>query len=444
VKKMRGKSAFEIVAGSITETSHPPAVHHLPLASRSAAKAPVFDVDPFSIECFEDPYGTHELLREAGPAVWLSRYRIWAVARYQEVYAVLNDSHTFCSGRGVGMDDFARYRPWRPPSPVLETDPPDHDRARAVLNRVLSPAAMKQLRASFAEAAAAKVAQVLRSTRFDAVAELAETFPLLVFPDAIGLRQEGREHLLPYASLAFNTFGPPNELRRQAIERTAPHVTWVTEQCQRENLTPDGLGAQIYAASDTGEITEMEASLLVPSLLTAGLETTVHAISAAIYCLARYPDQWQKLHQDPSLSRGAFREAIRLESPVQTSFRTTTRPVRIGSVAIGGGEKVLLLLGAANRDPRRWANPDVYDITRTISHVGFGAGVHICVGQLFARLEGEALLTALARAVASIEIAGEPKRAYNNTLRGLASLPIELVKSPSGTCRSLHRFKPSR
>jgi hypothetical protein len=170
----------------------------------------------------------------------------------------------------------------------------------------------------------------------------------------------------------------------------------------------------------------------------------VHAISAAIYCLARYPDQWQKLHQDPSLSRGAFREAIRLESPVQTSFRTTTRPVRIGSVAIGGGEKVLLLLGAANRDPRRWANPDVYDITRTISHVGFGAGVHICVGQLFARLEGEALLTALARAVASIEIAGEPKRAYNNTLRGLASLPIELVKSPSGTCRSLHRFKPSR
>jgi cytochrome P450 len=388
------------------------------------------DLDPFAIEFFENPYPAQERLREAGPVVYLDKWKVFSVARHAEVYSVLNEPLTFCSSRGVGMADFAKEKPWRPPSLVLETDPPEHDRARAVLNRVLSPAAMKQLRAGFAAAAEAKVRQIVRKSRFDAIPELAQEFPLSVFPDAVGLRQEGREHLLPYANLAFNAFGPPNELRQKAFEHAAPHVTWVTEQCQRENLAPGGLGAQIHAATETGEITKEEAPLLVRSLLTAGLDTTVNSIGAAIYCLARFPEQWQKLRRDPSLARAAFEEAVRLESPVQTFFRTTTRAARIGDFEIPEGEKVLMFLGAANRDPRRWDNPDTFDITRrTSGHVGFGSGVHACVGQLLARLEGEVLLTAMARSVASIEIVEPLKRAYNNTLRGLAELPIAIRSS---------------
>jgi hypothetical protein len=388
--------------------------------------APVSDADPFSIEFFEDPHRIHEELREAGPVVWLSRYGVWAVARYAEVHAILNDWRTFCSSRGVGISDFVKEKPWRPPSLVLETDPPEHDRARAVLNRVLSPAAMKRLREGFAAAAGRKAEELAARRRFDAVADLAEAFPLSVFPDAVGLRREGREHLLPYASLAFNAFGPDNELRRRALAEAAPHVAWVTEQCQRGNLAPGGLGAQVHAAADTGEITPEEAPLLVRSLLTAGLDTTVNGIGAALYCLARFPDQWRRLREDPAaLARPAFEEAVRFESPVQTFFRTTTRSVEIGGVAVGEGEKVLMFLGAANRDPRRWPDPDRYDIARrTSGHVGFGNGVHMCVGQLLARLEGEVMLTALARRAAAIEITGEPRRRYNNTLRGLASLPV--------------------
>jgi 4-methoxybenzoate monooxygenase (O-demethylating) len=395
--------------------------------SEAPGNAPVCDDDPFSLAFFEEPFGVHERLREAGPVVWLSRYGVWAVARYQEVHAVLHDWQSFCSSRGVGMADFAKEKPWRPPSLVLETDPPEHDRARAVLNRVLSPAVMKQLRAGFAAAAEAKVDEIVQKRRIEAIAELAQAFPLSVFPDAVGLRRDGREHLLPYASLAFNAFGPPNALRQQALERAAPHVAWVTEQCQRENLAPGGLGAQVHAAVDTGEITKDEAPLLVRSLLTAGLDTTVNGIGATLYCLGRFPDQWQKLRDDPSLARAGFEEAVRLEAPVQTFFRTTTRPVRIGEIDIPEGEKVLMFLGAANRDPRRWDNPDAYDITRrTSGHVGFGAGIHMCVGQLLARLEGEVLLAAMARQIASLEITGPPKRAYNNTLRGLAELPIAI------------------
>jgi cytochrome P450 len=125
------------------------------------------------------------------------------------------------------------------------------------------------------------------------------------------------------------------------------------------------------------------------------------------------------------LARAAFAEAIRFESPVQNFFRTTTQPVRLGNVEMGEGEKVMMLLASANRDPRKWDNPDKYDIERrTAGHVGFGAGVHMCVGLLLARLEGEVILTALAKKVKSIRIAGEPKRLFNNSLRGLEKLPV--------------------
>jgi cytochrome P450 len=389
---------------------------------------PHLAVDPFSIEFFDDPYPTHALLREAGPLVYLDKWSIYGVARYAEVHAVLNDPMTFCSSRGVGLSDFAKEKPWRPPSLILEADPPAHTRTRAVLSQVLSPTVMKQLRDRFAAAAAAKVDELLARKSFDAVADLAEAYPMSVFPDAVGLKQEGRENLLPYAGLVFNAFGPPNKLRQDAIERSAPHQAYVAEQCQRQNLAPDGFGAAIHARVDTGDITEAEAAILVRSLLSAGIDTTVNGIGAAIYCLARFPDQWLRLRNDLSLARNAFEEAIRFESPVQTFFRTTAREVEIGGERIGEGEKILMFLGAANRDPRRWDNPDLYDVTRrTSGHVGFGSGIHMCVGQLVARLEGEVMLAALARKVSAIEITGPAKRRYNNTLRGLESLPVTLM-----------------
>ena len=367
---------------------------------RAPAGVPVSDIDPFSIEFFEDPHGIHAELREAGPVVWLSRHGIFAVARYQEVRDVLQDWRSFCSSRGVGLSDFAKEKPWRPPSLVLETDPPEHDRARAVLNGVLSATVMRELRPRMTAAADAKVRELVEKRTFDGIADLAQAFPMAVFPDAVGLRPDGREHLLPYAGVAFNAFGPDNELRRRALASVAPHVAWVTEQCQRENLAPGGLGAAVHAASDTGAITSDEATLLVRSLLTAGIDTTVNGIGAAIYCLARFPAQWRKLRNDPTwrAPRSTRRSASKARSRPSSARRRDPRT--LGGVEIGEGEKVLMFLGAANRDPRKWQNPDSYDIARSTSgHVGFGSGVHMCVGALLARLEGEAIVGALARGV---------------------------------------------
>jgi cytochrome P450 len=394
-------------------------------ARRPPAGVATSAIDPFSLEFLRDPHPAHEALREAGPIVWLEKYGVYAAARHAEVRQILNDPASFCSGRGVGLSDFQREKPWRPPSLVLERDPPEHDRARAVLNRALSATVMRRLRARFAEAAAELAEKLAHKARFDAIADCAEVYPMMALPDAIGLSARGREHLLPYAATVFDMFGPDNALRRAAIAQMAPHVEWISAQCKREALSDDGIGAMIHAAADAGEVTRQEAELLVRSLLSAGFDTTVHGIGAAMRCLALNPDQFAALRADPSKARAAFEEALRLETPVQTFFRTTTRDVDLGGESIPGGEKVLMLLAAANRDPRQWREPDRYDIGRaTTGHVAFGAGVHMCVGQLLARLEGETLLAALARAFASLAPDGEPTPLLNNTLRGWVRLPV--------------------
>jgi cytochrome P450 len=187
---------------------------------------------------------------------------------------------------------------------------------------------------------------------------------------------------------------------------------------------------RIHAAAAEAGFTESEGELLVRSVLTAGIDTTVHAIGNALLLFAEDPDQWEVLRQDPArFARGAFEEAVRLESPVQIFFRTTTHPVLVGDVELGEGEKVILFLAAANRDPRRWTEPDRFDIRRAASgNVGFGAGIHVCVGRALARLEGEVILRTLAERVARIELTGEPRRQLNNTLRGLSSLPLRVSR----------------
>ena len=357
----------------------------------AVAGVPHLDVDPFSIEFFDDPYPDPGTLREAGPLVYLDKWKVYGVARHAEVHAVLNDPATFCSSRGVGLSDFCEGEA------VASAEPHSRGRSAGAHPHPCGPepgavadgheAGPRSLRRR-RRRQGRRIAGTRKS--FDAIADLAEAYPMSVFPDAMGLKQEGRENLLPYAGLVFNAFGPPNQLRQDAIERSAPHQSYVAEQCQRENLAPDGFGACIHARVDAGDITDAEAPLLVRSLLSAGIDTTVNGIGAAVYCLARFPISWRGCARTPRWRVTHSRKPMRFESPVQTFFRTTTREVEIGGQRIGEGEKVLMFLGAANRDPRRWENPDRYDITRrTSGHVGYGSGIHMCVGQLVARLEGE-------------------------------------------------------
>ncbi|TQM01924.1 cytochrome P450 [Pseudonocardia kunmingensis] len=389
---------------------------------------PADDADPFSHEVLEDPLPLHAALRDAGPVVHLTRYDAYAFARYEQVHAALVDWQGFQSGAGVGLSNFRYEKPWRPPSLLLEADPPRHDAPRRVLAKVLGPRALRRLREAWFADADILVEQVLAGpAEFDAVTALAEAFPLRVFPDAVGVPAQGRENLLPYGDHAFNAFGPSNDLVAKGAPRVAELSAWVNAQCARDVLSGDGFGAAIWAASDRGDITPEQAPLVVRSLLTAGVDTTVHGLSAVLYAFATNPGQWRRLRAQPSLARVAFDEAVRWESPVQTFFRTATTDVRVGEHVVPEGKKILMFLAAANRDPRRWADPDAFDLSRDPSgHVGFGMGIHQCFGQHVARLEAEALLTALARRVDSIELAGPTRRHHNNTLRAWESIPVRV------------------
>lgn len=389
--------------------------------------APVCGLDPFSTDFLHDPYPHHEAMRAMGRVVHLEKYGVFALTGDKEVRAVLSDWETYCSSAGVGLSDFRKEKPWRTPSLLLETDPPEHTRNRTIITRIMAPAAVRDLREKFEEEAEKLVDRLIEKREFDAQTDIAEAYPLKVFPDAVGLPEEGRENLLPYGTMAFNAFGPQNGLLKEAMSKAETVIPWIMSKCRRDALAPGGFGQQIFQAADSGEVSEEEAGLLVRSFLTAGVDTTVNGLGNMIYCFLNAPDQWDRLRADPKLARQAFEEVLRFESPVQTFFRTTTTNVELGGIEIGAGEKVLCFLAAANRDPERWERPGEFDISRRASgHLGFGTGIHGCVGQAVARMEAECVLSAMTRRIKALKPAGEPVRRLNNTLRGLASLPMRV------------------
>ena len=318
---------------------------------------PVSTIDPFSHAFLHDPYPHHEAMREAGPVVWLEHYGIWAMARHQEVRDALTDWESYCSGAGVGLSDFRKEPPWRPPSIILEADPPLHTRTRAVLTRILSPAAINVLRETFEREAEALIEPAGRAARIRRRRRSRRGLSLKSVSGRGGISEQGRENLMPYGSMVFNGFGPRNDLFDTAMANAGPVREWIMSKCSRAALAPDGLGIQIYHAVEAGELSEDEAGMLVRSFLSAGIDTTVYWLGNALYCFATNPEQWTVLRENPKLIRGSFEEVLRFEAPVQMLLPDHDRDVEVGGVKIGDGEKVLLFFGAANRDPRRWENP---------------------------------------------------------------------------------------
>lgn len=392
-----------------------------------AAGCPVSEVDPFGDEVLADPFPALAELRELGPVVHLARYGAVAVARHDEVHAVLRDHERFSSAAGVGVTNLRTEVAWRKPSILLEVDPPLHGRNRAVVAGALSPKALRRLQEVFDAEAARLVDELMERRRFDAVADLAEVFPTVVFPRAFGIDADARDHLLRYGAMVFNGHGPRNAHFEAAMAGAEGVLEWIAAQCRREALRPGTIGSAIYEAADEAGVSEDDAALLIRSFLSAGVDTTVSALAFAVQDFARWPDQWQAVRDDPGLARNAFEEVVRLESPVVGFFRTTVDPVELAGTTIAGSTKVLVCYAGANRDPRRWDDPDRFDVRRrVVGHLGYGIGPHVCVGTTIARMEGEAVIRAMAARVRRVEVVGPALPRLNNTLRCLDQLPVEV------------------
>jgi cytochrome P450 len=391
----------------------------------SAGKPSVMDHDPFDEGVLADAETYDRLALAAGPVLYFPKYDLYALSHYQHVRAAFADWRRFCSGHGTGIVHTGRAGNWRRQSPVLENDPPDHGRYRRILQNVLTGATLIEIRARFAAVADAMVEELVGRGRFDAQTELANAFPLVVVPTMLGLAPDERDVMVAYSDLNFNSMGPDNSLRRASIARTAGIPGRVEALCRRDSLAANGLGARIYDECDKAGMSDEDASILVRTFFSASMDTTANGIGMTIHALARDPDQWRMARADPALLRAAFDESLRHDPPSPHIGRTTTEAVEIEGITIPADAKVLLMVGAADRDPARYSDPDRFDLTRQEGpHVAFGVGIHTCIGQPLAKLEAELVLTALARHAGTLAVDGNPTRQLNNWLRGFATLPI--------------------
>lgn len=392
---------------------------------------PVLSDDPYADENLINPYPLFERMRTAGPAVWLEKYDVLAFAGFEECKEILEDYRTFISGAGVGPKNLHHEPGWRPQG-ILESDPPVHGPMRAAMAGVISPQGVRSLRAQFEVFADELVDQLVGRGSFDGVKDLAELFPIRVFGDAVGIPREGREaNLLPHGAMNFSAFGPDNERSREFFAKGERTHQWVTDNCARENLATDGLGAQIWGYADRGEIIAEQAVLLVRAMLSAGLDTTVFSIGNTLQALAGHPGQWARLKENPRLVKFAIDEALRYDSPFQSFFRTVATDTVFRGIPLSAGSKVLLFMGSANRDTGHWgptANEFLID-RNAGGHLAFGMGIHQCVGQPISRLEMDVLFTAMAKRISTIELTGEPVPYLHTTLRGWSSIPLRITAS---------------
>jgi cytochrome P450 len=389
-----------------------------------AKPIPVIDDDIFGHAAVRDARAVDDGIRELAPVVRLSREDIVVLGRFSHVSASLADWRSFSS----------RSRPWHDPSSVrpeilLTDDPPRHTEVRLVIANALSPKALNHMAEAFARDAVAVVERALHSGGdVDAVSAICRPFVYKVLPDLLGLPERGREHMEAFGHMVWATMGPMNALFHEAMEGSAPVLAWVEECCRRENLHPDGLGMAMFHAADRGEITQAEATLLVGILLSAAADTTVMTIGTAIRAFCEFPEQYEALRQDPSKTRTAFDESLRWDSPSRMAGRITTRDVAIDDYVIPAGTRCGLLFAAANRDPRQWPEPDRFDIGRNLrGQVGWGAGVHMCVGKTLAQLEADAMFRAMLPRIQRFEAVGDPDPWMTTIGHGPVRLPVRLV-----------------
>ena len=391
---------------------------------------PSTDLDIFNADSVHNAREVDDALREMAPVVWLERENIAVTGRYEHVQNGLADWQTFSS----------RSRPWHDPDSVrpeilLTDDPPRHTQVRKVLGDILSPAVLRDMTQNFEADAEALLSDLKKAGErdIDAVDAISRTFVYKVLPDLIGLPLEGRENMAAFGHMVWATMGPENALFHEAMQGSEPVFEWLDICCSRESLTPGMLGMKLFEAADRGLVTQDEAKLLVQILLSAAADTTVMTISTAIRAFCEFPEQYALLREDPSLVRAAFEESLRWDSPSRMAGRITTKDVDIEGYTIPAGTRCGLMFAAANRDPRKWVHPARFDIQRDIrGHVGWGFGIHACVGRNLALLEADALLGKLVSHIEKFEATGNPEPWMTTIGHGPASLPVKITFAQRG------------
>ena len=399
--------------------------------------APV-EFDPFSDEYFNDPTEVYRRLRDEAPVYFSERYGFYALSRFTDVLAAHRDWETFSSAHGIDLSSLAmdaeeikKYRI------IIMMDPPEHDRMRALVSRVFTPRAVDALEPMIREVIRSVIEPLDDAAEFDAVTDFAAHFPIEIISRMLGVPEGERRPIRERIEISLHRepgqqeFTPEGE---QAIIETGAYFHELSVE-KRKNPTDDMISRLTQVTVDRGDGTEtglddVEIAGFASLLGGAGAETVMKLVGNAVVLFSRHPEQWQKIVDDPEKIPRAVEEVLRFVPPSQYQGRFSTKEREFEGGTIPAGFPVLLLTGAATRDPRAFEQADDFDIERAPNiAIGFGHGVHSCLGAALARMESRVALEELARRWSRLDVdeAGL-RRVHMANVAGYSHVPVRVPR----------------
>ena len=393
--------------------------------------APDLAVEHLGADYFQDPYSVHARLRAqrpVTPVILPGGPGAWLITGYAEARAALADPR------------LSKHMPGWPPEPdsifasldlhMLNSDPPDHERLRKLVNKAFTARRVERLRPRITAIAAGLLDDMSTRTEADLLASFAFPLPITVICELLGIPAGDRDDFRTWSATIVSNAAAPEVFQAHATAMARYFVALLA--AKRREPADDLLSALIAARDDEDSLSENELVSMAFLLLVAGHETTVNLIASGVLALLLNPAELARLRAEPALIGGAVEELLRYVNPVNhTTFRCAAEPVEIGGVRISRGDPVLVALSGANRDPARFGDPDRLDLGRdSAGHLAFGHGIHYCLGAPLARLEAEIAVSALLARFGSISLAvpAESLRWRPSTLiHGLESLPVRLA-----------------
>jgi cytochrome P450 len=386
-----------------------------------------------------DPYPFYRQLREEAPRCHIEQFDFWVLSTHADVSAVLREPRLSSSNkhrpgndeflemaRGLGFGDLIEGMG----EVLLFLDPPDHTRIRRLAGKAFTPRAVEAMRAHVVEIVDGLLDAVAGAGEMDVIADLAKPLPVTVISEMLGLPRSDWPQLTEWSAAMAKLLDPGDDFTIffPAQDAMRELQAYLNELMAKRRLEPgdDLLSAFLHVEDEGAQLTDDEVASTVMLLFGAGHETTVNLIGNGLLGFMRQRDAWSRLRAEPGLVKSAVEEALRFDSPVQLTGRNATCDLELNGLELKQGQQVVALLGAANRDPSNFDDPDRIDIDRAENrHVAFGGGIHLCLGAPLARLEAQVAFSALASRFPGIDLAiDEPERKETVTLRGLQALPV--------------------